>query len=98
MKAFLTLSVLVFSSVSFASYTPYTEVTLGNDNSIHVQIVNDSGVDLNCKYSVSWFVNTLNYKKEFGQLSMSAGSVTELTYLNDQYARLSKIKAKAICD
>lgn len=97
MKTLLALSVLTFSSISFAAYTPDIDVSVGNDKSVHVIITNDSGADLECKYSVSWFVNTLSYRKEFGQLSMSVGSVVELSYKNNQYDRLSKIRTKVEC-
>ena len=98
MKLFLALTLLVSSTALFASYTPLIEVSTSSDNTIHVVIVNDSGVDLHCKYSVSWFVNTLSFKKEFGQVDLLASGVAELAYPNDQYSRLSRINAKAICE
>lgn len=97
MKTFLALLVLVSSSVSLAGYTPDVEVSVGNDKSVHVQITNDSGADLNCKYSVSWFVNRINFRSEFGEISMSVGSITQLAYMNDPYAHLSKINTLVEC-
>lgn len=98
MKVFLALSLLVFSAMSLASYTPLVEVSLSDDKTIHVLIINDAGLDLNCKYSVSWFVNTLSFRKKFGKVWLPAGAETELVYQNDPRSRLSRIKAKAICE
>ncbi|MDD4974600.1 MAG: hypothetical protein PHY93_09645 [Bacteriovorax sp.] len=98
MKQFLALTFLVSSSAVFASYTPLVEVSTSNDKTIHVVIVNDSGVDLICKYSVSWFVNMLSFRKEFGRVNLMPSGVAELAYQNDQFSRLSRINAKAICE
>ncbi|MBC7538676.1 MAG: hypothetical protein H7281_07640 [Bacteriovorax sp.] len=98
MKTCLALSLLAFSSAIFASYTPLVEVSLSDDKTIHVLIVNDSGTNLNCKYSVSWFINTLSYRSEFGKIAMAVDGLAELDYKNEQYSRLSRINAKAICE
>lgn len=98
MRSFLILSLLVLSSASLAAYTPLVEVTTSDDKTIHVVIVNDSGMDLNCKYSVSWFVNTFSFRKEFGKMKLAADGVGELAYPNDRRAHLSRINAKALCE
>lgn len=98
MKSLLCLSVMAFSSVSFASYTPLIEVSVSIDKTIHVILTNDSANDLSCKYSVSWFVDTISFRKQFGKTDLKSGESTELLYRNNEYSRLSKIKAKAICE
>lgn len=98
MKAFLALSLFTLSSASFASYTPIVEIALGNDKTIYVIITNDSGMNLTCKYSVSWFINRLSYRREFGKIDMTIDQVTELAFKNDSRNHLSRINAKAVCD
>lgn len=98
MKLFLAISLLAFSSLSFASYTPQTEVSIGSDKTIYISVINDSINDLNCKYSVSWFVNTLQLKKSYGEAFIPAGNTASFSYKNDINDHLGRINLKAICD
>lgn len=97
MKFFLALSLFIFCFRSFADYTPMVEVTTSNDKTIHVVITNDSGEFLTCKYSVTWFVDIINFKKAYGKVKLAANDSAEITIANDRYAHLAKIKARALC-
>ena len=98
MKFFLVLALLMLSSMSFASYTPLVEVTMSDDKTIHLVILNDSQMNLNSTYSVSWFVTLFSFRKEFGRVDLKAGEDVEFAYENNPYSRPTRINAKAICD
>lgn len=97
MKAFLAFSLFMFCFRAFADYTPLIEVTTSKDKTIYVVITNDSGEHLKCKYSISWFVDMINFKKAYGKVALDANDSAEIALSNEPYAHLSKIKAKAIC-
>jgi hypothetical protein len=97
MKTLIALTLFSLSSVSFASYFPLVDISLSNDRTIHVIVTNDSGMDLNCRYSVSWFINSSLYRNEFGKMQLTVNESTELAFKNEHDNRISRINAKAVC-
>jgi len=97
MKFILTFLLFIFSSLSFASYTPLFEVSMGDNKTIHFIILNDSALDLKCQYTLAWFTG-ISYKKKKGEVALLAGDAVELTFKNKPNSHPARIRANAICD
>ena len=97
MKFILTFLLFTFSRFSFASYTPLFEVSVGDNKTIHLIILNDSTLDLKCQYTLAWFTG-ISYKKRVGEIALKAGDAAELTFNNKPKSHPARIRANAICD
>ena len=97
MKAILTLLLFTFSSLSFASYTPLLEVSMSDNKTIHLIILNDSSLDLKCEYTLSWFTG-ISFKKKEGVVALLSGDAVELNFKNKPKSHPMRIRANAICD
>ncbi len=98
MKNILALSLLVCSVASFSSEDQKVFTTVDGEKTIKVLIMNEADKEVDCQYSVSWFVNTFSFKKEFGHVIILARGNAELNFKNDEFSYLTRIKAKVTCD
>ena len=78
--------------------TPKISISVDGEKTINAIITNTAEKNITCRYSFSWFVNTLNFKKEFGTISILVGESSELKFKNDQYDHLSKVHSRVICE
>lgn len=98
MKNILALFFLMVTTVCLASDDQKVFITVDDQKTITVMIENGSDKDVDCKYSVSWFVNTFSFKKEFGHVDIHAKENAFLSFKNDEFSYLTRIKAKVTCD
>ena len=95
---------LLFASLSFSatatvapSATPSVMTVLEKDNSITVSVSNNADQNLECYYSVSWLINTLSYKNEYGVFDLPASGEVTANFKNDKFARISRIHSQVFC-
>jgi uncharacterized protein YcfL len=98
MKIILALGFLIICAGSFASEDQKVLTTVDSEKTIKVLITNESEKEVDCKYSVSWFVNTFSFKKQFGHVEILAEGNVELSFKNDEFSYLTRIKTKVSCD
>ena len=72
-------------------------VSVDNNKTIHAIISNSSAANLTCKFTVSYFVDVLNFKKYFGKVTVAANSNAEVAISNDPFAHLSQVNARVNC-
>lgn len=94
----LLAGILLSLSLSAIAYTPDFEVNRDEHNTITLAITNRSEETQLCSYTLSWFENTLNFKKYFGKLELQSNETKVLKLENDLYAKLSKITAHVECE
>jgi hypothetical protein len=98
MKILLALIFSFMSTVVFGAFNPEVVVSVDRFKTINVMISNNTDDNYDCKYSVSWFVNTFSFKKEFGHIELLAQDVATLSFKNDEFSYLAGIKAHVTCE
>lgn len=97
MKLIIIALLALVSVSSFAVTLPTVETSV-NEGHVVLTLTNNEDVNLNCHYSVSWFVNTLNFRKEFGNISLAANSASAVSFKNDIYDHIAHVRAKVTCE
>lgn len=97
MKILTALLVLVSTS-AFAEYTPVYEARVTSESTITLTVGNDSDATVDCGYKMSWFENTLSYKRVHGEMTLSPGDVVDVNIRKDIATKVSFLKASVVCE
>lgn len=98
MRTLLVTAFLLGSASAMAAATPSVSTSVDEDNNIFVSFWNNDNVALECKYSISYLVNTLNYKRQYGEFTLPLEYGVAFKIKNDPYDRLSRIHASVHCE
>jgi hypothetical protein len=98
MKKMIIALTLLSAVAAFSAETPSVGTRIDENNSIVVSVSNNDNVDLECKYSVSYFVNTLTYRRQSGEFELANGGVVQIGIKNDKFDNLSRVHAKVHCE
>lgn len=88
---------LALSPVYALTFTPSFELTLLEDNSVKLTVINKDDVPRNCSYKISW-LEGLSYKRYFGMLTVSPGAEGVVHIKNDPYSKIVRLKGKVDCE
>lgn len=88
---------LALSPVYALTFTPSFELTLLEDNSVKLTVINKDDVPRNCSYKISW-LEGLSYKRYFGMLTVSPGAEGVVHIKNDPHSKIVRLKGKVDCE
>lgn len=90
-------ALLVLVSTSAFAYEPAFEIFVSSEKTITLNIGNDSDNVINCSYSMSWFENTLKFKRFTGTVMMNPWGAAQVNINKDISANVTFLKAKVDC-
>jgi len=97
MKLLLAL-ILVTSSVMAAEKPSYGVDVDENTKTVTLEVFNNDDAEVECRYSVSYFVNVINFKKQFGTMILGPKSGASVSYFNDKADLIARARANVSCE
>lgn len=97
MKMFLAL-VLLSTSVMAAEKPSWGTSIDEATKTVTLEVFNNDLEEVHCKYSVSYFVNVTTYKRLTGKMLLAPRSAAAVSFENDRFDNISRIRAKVSCE
>lgn len=93
------LAFLLLSTTVMAAEKPSYGVSVDEDTKmVTLEVYNNDEAEVHCKYSVSYLVNTLSYKKQFGEIILAGRGAAAVSFANDKNDRITRVHAKVSCE
>lgn len=93
------LAFLLLSTSVMAAEKPSYGTSLDADTkTVTLDVFNNDDAEVHCKYSVSYLVNTLTYKKQMGRMVLGGKTSASVSFENDRADYITRIHAKVHCE
>lgn len=93
------LALLLLSTSVMAAEKPSWGTSLDEaTKTVTLEVYNNDEAQVECKYSVSYLVNVTTYKRQSGKLVLGSRGAALVTFENDRYDQISRIRAKVSCE
>lgn len=98
MKLVLALAIILSSFMAVAAETPSIGTSIDENNLITLTVSNNDNVELKCRYTVSWLVNILTYRRQFGDMDLPVAGSSSVSFKNDKYDHITRVHASVHCE